>query len=64
MFHETIRALAEAGLLLAAGVFASKLGFLENLDVQVWFSTFSAIFFAGMLCRSVSQRPKESTQLD
>ncbi len=35
MFHQTIRALSEAGLLLAAGAFARNLGFLESTDAQV-----------------------------
>ncbi|CAL8463796.1 g3330 [Coccomyxa elongata] len=35
MFHQTIRALSEAGLLLAAGAFARNLGFLESTDAQL-----------------------------
>lgn len=35
MFHQTILSLVEAGVLLAAGAFASNLGFLEKIDAQV-----------------------------
>ena len=37
MFHETIRSFVQAGVLLAAGAFASNLGFLEKIDAQVCF---------------------------
>ncbi|EIE18826.1 hypothetical protein COCSUDRAFT_59757 [Coccomyxa subellipsoidea C-169] len=35
MFHETIRSLVQAGVLLAAGAFANNLGSLEKIDAQL-----------------------------
>lgn len=47
MFHQASRSLAEAGMLLVAGGFARKLGFLDSTDAQV--CAISALTFGAII---------------